>query len=150
MCVPVLNVLGRDRGVVNNDQVLRVMLFCGLGEIERARDHRLAIYNHDLVVRNGVKGINQDRHVSVLQEGCSGVTLMEIALVEDDPDIESAPLGVNDGLRDRGRREAVRLDQYLMLSRANGLDDGLSGIATLRKRGAEANLNVTCNSKDRR
>src|SRR5262249_29664599 len=129
-----------DRGIVDQDQVLGIVLFGCLREIKAARYDRLPVNDHDFVVCNRVLGVDQHRHVCVFKKSRPRVTSARIALVQDDADIDTALPGINDGFCDWRRSETKRLNENLMLSRVESLDDSLSWVTTLRKRRAETDL----------
>ena len=66
--VPILDILFSEDGVVDYQQVLRVMLLRRFGEVEGTGEHDGVVEDHDLVVGNGVLGINEGRDAIILEE----------------------------------------------------------------------------------
>ena len=61
MGMPVGGVFGSEAGTADHQEVFRVVLLGGFGEIESARHDRLVVDNHDLVVGDGVLGVDLRR-----------------------------------------------------------------------------------------
>jgi hypothetical protein len=140
MGAPVLDVLLGDRGIVDQNQILGVVLLRRLREIEAASYHRLAVNDHNLVVCNRVLRVDQYGHIGVFKKRRAGVTPARVALVQDDADIDTAFPGINDGFCDWRRSETIRLNENLMLCRVESLDESLRWVAAVSKRRAETDL----------
>ena len=103
MRVPVLRVLCGQCLVPDDEQVLRVLLLRRLGEVEAPGEHRLAVDDHHLVVRNGVVGIDHGRHALIGEEVGGGVLLTTLALVQDDLHLHATRVGIEQRLRSAPR-----------------------------------------------
>ena len=68
MFLPVGCVLLGELGITNGHKVFRVLVLGRLGEIETPCQDSVAIDDHDLVVCDGVLGIDPDRNSGVSQE----------------------------------------------------------------------------------
>jgi hypothetical protein len=92
--LPVLRILRRQRLVSDDQEVLRIFLLGGFREIETPRDEGLAVDDDDLVMGNGMLGINLRGYALVGQEIGRGVFFGALALIEDDlyPDTPSVGL----------------------------------------------------------
>jgi len=71
-----------------------LLLLRGFGEVETPGDNEFAIDNEDLIVRNGVVGIDHDRYTLIGQEVGGGILVTALALVEDDLHLDPALMGV--------------------------------------------------------
>ena len=113
--VEVPDVLPDENPVAFQDQqVLGVFVLCGRGEVETAGDQHRTVDDHDLVVGDGVLGVDQDRDAGVGKEGGGGVPGGGVALVQDGLDLHAAFPGIKQRLGDRLRGEGVRLNQDLL------------------------------------
>lgn len=97
--------LGEFGGVVDHQQVLGILLLRGFGEIETSGDDSGFVDQHDLVVGDGVGGIDEGRNSFIGEEGGRGVPLRLLALVQNDLDIDSSLFCIDQRLGDRGRGE---------------------------------------------
>src|SRR5437868_6262365 len=80
-----------------------------VGEVVAAGDDDLLIDDDDLVMRDGVSGIDQ-RVQSLLEENLQvAVALDFVALVEEDLDVDAALLGVDQGEAERIGGEGIGL-----------------------------------------
>jgi len=68
MLLPVGGVLLGERSIANRQKVFRILLLRRLGEIEAPRKDRVAVDDHDLVVGDGVLGIDPHRDAGMVQE----------------------------------------------------------------------------------
>jgi hypothetical protein len=117
--------LGEDR-VVDYQQVLRVMLLRRSGEVEGAREDHAVIDDHDLVMRNGVLGVNERRDAAVLDEIRLRVFLRPLAMVQDHLHLEAAPMRVHQGFGNRRGSKAVGLHQHAVGRVVQGVSHGVS------------------------
>lgn len=111
---------------LEHQQVFCIPL-CGFGEVEAARDQCCPIDDHDLVMSNGMFGIDQYRDTGVGKEGARRISRGGIALVQDSFDFDAALSGVDEGLGDRLAGEAVGLDQDLLFRFTDIRDHRLGG-----------------------
>ena len=58
MFLPVFSVLGRERNILNDQKILGIILLRRLGEIEGAGQNFMPVNHHDLVVGDGMFGVN--------------------------------------------------------------------------------------------
>jgi hypothetical protein len=130
VCLPILRVLRRQGRVANDQHVLRVFPLSGLGEIEAPRDEGFPVDNDDLIMRNGVLGINRRGHALVGQEIGGGVFLRALALVEDHLHLHTPLMGVEERLGNGGRGEAVGLDEDAAPGSGKGVNDEISVVAS--------------------
>jgi hypothetical protein len=100
MDLPVLAILIRQCLVPDDQHILRVLFLGGLGEIERPGDDELLIYDHDLVVGDGMLRVNHGWHPLVGQEVSRGVFFAALALVENDLDSHATSVRIEQRLGD--------------------------------------------------
>ena len=62
MRLPVLHLLGDHGRIADNEEIFSVLLLRRLGEIETSRQHHLAVDDDDLIMRNGMGGVDYRRH----------------------------------------------------------------------------------------
>jgi len=127
MFLPVGGVLLGERSIVNAHEVFCVLLLRRLGKIEAPRKDHVAVDNHDLVVCDGVLGIDPDRNSSVSQEGRRRIMSGAIAAVENNFHLDSAPIGVHERFGDGRGGKIIGLDQDA-LSRAGQCVHGLGSM----------------------
>ena len=84
MFLPIFRVFLGETGIVNDQQVFRVVFLCRFGEVETSRQNRVRINHHDFVMGDGVFCIDPRRHACMKQKICFRVFLPALALVEDD------------------------------------------------------------------
>ncbi len=128
----VRRVPGGQCGVVDQKQILRVLRLSSVRERERARDDRLAVNHHGVVVGDGVLTINpgwDSRMGQKIRRRVPGAGLLPD---EDRLDPDPALMRLAEGLRDGGGRESVRLDENGLAGPAESLDDRL-GRAPIRR-----------------
>ena len=123
MALPVFEVRLGELFRADDQQVLRVLLLGRLGEVERAGDYDRPVDDDDLVVGDGMPGVDVGRDAGVRQKGGRRVLLGLLALVEDCLDLHAAPVGLEQGLGDRGGGEGVGLDEDLGASPVDLPDD---------------------------
>jgi|SRR6516164_2020541 len=112
MFLPVGCVLLDERRIANAHEVFSVLLLRCLGEIETSRKDRVAVDNHDLVVCDGVLGIDPDRNSGVSQEGCRRIMSGAIAAVENNFHLDPTPIADPHLRRKRSTRgETIAWDQ---------------------------------------
>jgi hypothetical protein len=78
---PIFSILGSKLFVVNNEKVFCVLFFCGFCEVERSGDDDFVVYDHDLIVRDGVGRIDSCRNAGIGQEISGGVFVGLLASV---------------------------------------------------------------------
>lgn len=83
MRLPVLRVRGRQIPVADDQQVLGVLLFRRLREVERPGDHCFGVDDHNLVVGNCVPGINHHGNPRPINKICRRIFSGSLALVQD-------------------------------------------------------------------
>ncbi len=83
MGLPVRRVLRRQVRRADHQQILGVVLLGVLGKVEAAGDDRRPVDDHDLVVRDGVLGVDPHGDADVHQEVGFAVLLCPLALIED-------------------------------------------------------------------
>jgi len=121
-----------------HQQIFRVAVLGGVGEIERPGDQRgvrrAVVDHHHLVVGGGVVRVDPDRHVLLRQPGdqCGGQGFRLLA-VRDHLHVHAAPFGIDQGLGDVLVGEAVGLHQDLFPGFADGLHHQGAGIVAGRK-----------------
>ena len=76
------------------------MVFGGLREVEAAGDDRRAVDHHDLVVGDGVLGVDLDRDTRVQHEVRRRILLCSLALVENHLNLDAPLMGIDQGLGD--------------------------------------------------
>ena len=69
------------------------------------------INDHDLVMGDGHFIIDQNRDPLIDQEGGGTIALLLVGFVEQNPYIDTAPLGLRQRLHDRLAGQAIGLDQ---------------------------------------
>ncbi len=122
MRLPVGRVLAGQVLVADHEQVLGVVLLCGLGEVEAAGNDRLVVDDHDLVVCFGVLGVDPHGDSQVDEQVRRGILLRPLALVENHLNFDPPLVGIDQGFRDRGRRKRVGLHQDRRPGRGKFLD----------------------------
>ena len=83
-----------------DQQILRILLFCGLGEIERSGDDRGLVDDQDLVVGYGVFAVDVGGNAGVRQEGGRRISFGALALIQNGLDLYSPFMGSDQGLAD--------------------------------------------------
>ena len=117
---------------VEDQQVLGVGVLGGFGEVEAAGDEGSPVQDHDLVMGDGVAPVNPDRDAGVGEKGRRGIPGGGVAFVQERLDVDTAFMGVDQGLGDGGdggAGEAVRLDDDLRLGAPDLPHDGFGGAA---------------------
>jgi hypothetical protein len=66
MLLPILDINLRQCLILDDQQILCILLFGSFCEIEASRDHNLPIDDHDLVMGNGVFGVDVGRNSGIL------------------------------------------------------------------------------------
>jgi len=94
----------------DDEEVLRAPLFGRLREVERPRDDRLSVDDHDLVVGDGMCAVDVHRDPVVSEKGGAAVFLRSLALIEDDLHRHAPLVGIDEGLGDGCRGERVGLN----------------------------------------
>ena len=92
---------------LDDDEVLGVVRFGARREIEAAGDDRSAVDQHDLVVGDGVMGVDDRRQFLLEEEGQFGVRHFFVAVIEDDVNVHCSRLGVRQGLSDGVGGESI-------------------------------------------
>src|SRR6266498_5018773 len=100
MLLPVLGILRRQRLAAGDLDVLRILVLGGLGIIERAADDDLPIDDDDLIMGNGMLGIDQRGDPRIGQEIGRRVFVGAVALVEDGFYVHAAFFGIHQSFRD--------------------------------------------------
>ena len=95
MGVPVLDVLFGQDGVVDHQQILRVVLLRCFGEVEGTGEDYAVINDHDLVVGNRVLGVNERRDAAVLEEIGFRVFLCPLAMIQNYLRFNAVPMRVH-------------------------------------------------------
>ena len=120
----------------DDEEVLGVLLLGGLREVERTGDDDRPVDDDDLVVGDGVLGVDIGGDAGVREKGRRRVLLRPLALVEDHFDLDPPLVRLEQGLGDRGGGEGVGLDADLRAGLADLPDDRLGGAVA----GAEIDL----------
>jgi hypothetical protein len=111
MFPPVLNIEAGQFLVPNDEEIFRVLLFRGRGEIERPRDDDLLIDDDHLVMGNGVCSVDPYGDSRIHEKGNRGILLRSLALVQDDLHFDPSLMGAQQGLRNGSGGKGVRLDK---------------------------------------
>lgn len=124
--------LGRSH-VFEDDQVFRVPLLGCLGEIKAPRNDRAPIDDHHLIVEDRMFTITENP-ATRLGHPCGFLVVgQRPTAVDDRGDLGAACLGTDAGVRNRPRREGVRLDVNGSLCRFDFADNGLGATTVGRK-----------------
>ena len=105
MVIPVLKILSGQSGVMDDKEILCIAILSGLCEIETPRDECRPVYNHDLVVSNGMLGINERLDSSMREKVGRRVFFGSLAFIEDDAHMHPSFLGKQQGLGNGVRSE---------------------------------------------
>ncbi len=125
---------GGEVGVVAQDEQVLGVVFLGLvREVEAAGQDGPTVEDHHLVVGDGVMRVDARCQALFLEEVQVGVGFLFLADVEDDLDVNTAQLGLDQRLGDRLRRERVSLNENLVTGLLNLLDDHLGAAALGRE-----------------
>lgn len=100
MFLPVPNVKGSEFLIVEDEEILSVLLFSSLGEIETAGYDGFPIDNDDLVVRYLVGRVYPNRDPLVREEVSLCIFLSPLALVQDDINLHASFIGFEKGSGD--------------------------------------------------
>lgn len=95
MGVPVGRVFGCEVWAANDQEVFGIGIFRRLGEIERPRNDGLAVDHHDLVMGNGVLGVDLDRDARIMNEIRRRVFLALLAFIQNDFDLHPSLVGID-------------------------------------------------------
>ena len=95
----------------DHQQVLRILFFRSSGKVKRPGNDRLPIQYHDLIMGNGMAGVNVCWNPDVGEECCPGIVILLLASVEDDLDFDPSLVGFEKGLGDGLGREGEGLDE---------------------------------------
>jgi hypothetical protein len=68
MLLPVGGVLLGQRSIANGQEVFRVLAFRRLGEVEASGKNRVTVDDHNLIVGDGVLGVDPDWNSNMSQE----------------------------------------------------------------------------------
>jgi len=105
----------RQGNVVDDQQIFGIAGLGCLSEIETAGDNGLPVNDDDLVVRNHMLRINEDRNASVSQVIGAAVVLRPVPLVQDGNHFHPSLLRRGQGFRDSRRGETVGLKANRLL-----------------------------------
>ena len=130
MQTPVLGILICEFAARNDDQILGVSIFRCSCEVERSRDHDLAVNDHHLVVRYSMSRIDSGWNTGVDQEVGGRVLLCLLASVQYDLDFDPSLLSFHESLSNRCRGERVCLDENGYLCTAEGSADCIGSFST--------------------
>ena len=131
MVEPVVEVQFGELFRADDQQVLGILLLSGSGEIEGAGDHDRPVDEDDLVVGDGMLGINVGGDAGVHEKGERRVSLVLLTLVEDHLYLDPSPVCLEQGVGDRSGGEGVSLDEDLRPSPIDLPYDG-RGASVLR------------------
>ena len=109
--MPVLRILTSQHRMLNHQHVLGIMLLSGPGEVEAARNHRITIDDHDLVVGDSVLGVDQGADACMGDEVGLAIFLGPLGFVQDHFDMDTTLMRIHQGFGNRFAGEAVCLDQ---------------------------------------
>lgn len=109
--LPIPGVFGRNRRIIDDQEVFRVGFFCPLGEVERAGNDGLPVDHHHLVVRDAVFGVYVGWHSGIFEKVGGTVFLGALARVEEDRDLHAALVRINNCLGNGCAGETVSLNQ---------------------------------------
>jgi hypothetical protein len=118
MFLPVGCVLLGERRIANGHEVFRVLLLGHLGEIEAPRKDRVAVDDHDLVVGNGVPGIDPHGNAGMVKESRRRIVRGAITAVENNFHLDPPPVSVHQCFGDRRGGKAIGLDQHVFSRRS--------------------------------
>ena len=131
--LPVGRVLGGEVRAADDQQVLGVVLFGSRREVEAARNDGLAVDDHDLVVGDGVLGVDLRGDAGVNHEVRRRILLGPLALVEDDLNLDAPLVGIDRALAMGTLVKRVGLHQDRGLGGVEFLDHGLRAAAFRRE-----------------
>jgi hypothetical protein len=100
MLLPVVPVQLCELCTSKDEQVLRVVLFSRLREVERSSYHRFTVDDHHLVMGNGVGAVDLRGDTCVHEVGHPAVFLSALAPVENGHHRNTAVMGLFQSLRD--------------------------------------------------
>src|SRR6266851_1164119 len=103
----------------DDEHVLGVFHLGLVREIEAAGDQNPAVDDHDLVVGDGVLGVDVWSQAVVDQVAELSVGFLLVAAVENDLDVYSSPLGFDEGVGNGFGGKRISLDQYLSAGSAD-------------------------------
>ena len=98
MLVPVVDIWFGQVFGFNDQNVFSVPLLRSPGEVKGPGYHRLSVYDHDLVMGDGMGRINIGRNSHISQEGSRCVFLGSLALVHNGFNFDSPLVGIKAGL----------------------------------------------------
>jgi hypothetical protein len=84
-------------------EVLRILLLGGLREIERPRNNRRPIYDHNLVVSDAAGVVGEGRYARVDEKSRRRVFFCPLALIQDNLYLDPSLVGLQEGFA-MGRR----------------------------------------------
>jgi hypothetical protein len=111
--IPIAQIFGRDRRIVQHQQILCIPVLRTPGVIEAPGENRLAIDHHDFIVHKPRYRIDQHRHPGGSKASdlkCIIAVLMKLVAIDDYPHVNPLPFGRHQGADDLLQSERVHLD----------------------------------------
>jgi hypothetical protein len=68
MLIPILQIRLSQFLGMEDEEIFRIVLLCGFGEVKGPSNHSLLVYNHNLVMGNGVLIIDEGGNPGIAQE----------------------------------------------------------------------------------
>ena len=103
------------------------MFLGGLGEVETTCNQGDLINHHDLVVGDGVAGIDPHWDSGMSEKGGAGIAFSPLALIKNDPDPHASGMSSLQGCCNGRGGEGIGLHQHCFLSLVQGGHDGFKG-----------------------
>lgn len=125
VCHPVAEITARQGGIVDNQEVLRVMLLRSFGEIERTCNHDMLVDHHDLIMRNRMSRIDERNDATIAKKGGRRILFRPLAFIENDLNPDAPTRGLYQGFGDGRGGERVCLHKNTRLGSPQGVGDRL-------------------------
>jgi hypothetical protein len=136
-----LDILRGQRGIANYEHVLDVLVLRRPGVVVAARDDDLAVDGHHLVVHQPGRAVDQYRDAGGAEPShgeCIVRIIHELFAVDDEADVHTAAMRMQQGGCDRLRRHCIGLHQDRPARRCDRAYHRRVGIASARQRRREA------------
>jgi type 1 glutamine amidotransferase len=130
--------LEQVRMTLDDQQVLGVLCLRLVREIKATRDQRPFIDDHDLVVSDGVLGIDVRRQAFLDKRLQLRIRFLFVALIEQNLHVDSAALGGDQGFCDGLRSKRIGLHQDFAARPLDFVDDRICAAALWRVKHGDA------------
>jgi hypothetical protein len=140
-----LDILRGQRGIANYEHVLDVLVLRRPGVVVAARDDDLAVDGHHLVVHQPGRAVDQYRNAGGAEPShgeCIVRIIHELFAVDDEADVHTAAMRMQQGGCDRLRRHCIGLHQDRPARRCDRAYHRRVGIASARQRRREADFDL--------